>query len=52
MESSNKEEEKLYLTKNHQDDEITSHFSYQDLFRICKKLTKETSKLEKNHLHL
>lgn len=31
---------------NHQDDEVTSHFSYQDLSHICKKPTKETSKFE------
>lgn len=46
MESLNKEEVNLYLTKNHQHDKVTSHFFYQDLFRICKKLTKEMSKLE------
>lgn len=26
----------------HEDDEITSYFSYEDLFRICKKLNKES----------
>lgn len=31
---------------NHQDNEVTSHFSYWYLFCICKKLIKETSKLE------
>lgn len=49
MESSNDEEEKsnIYRMTNHQYDEVTSHFSYHDIFRICKKLTKETNKLEK-----
>lgn len=46
MEYWDKEEANLYLTINHQDDEVTSHFSYQDLFRIYKKLTKEGSELE------
>lgn len=32
--------------ENHQDNEATSHFFYHDLFRICKKLKKETNKLE------
>lgn len=47
MESSNDEEEKanVYLMIKHQDDEVTSQFSYHNLFRLCKKLTKETKKL-------
>lgn len=32
--------------ENQQDDEVASHFSYQYLFHICKKPTKEMSKLE------
>lgn len=31
---------------NYQDNEETSNFFYQDLFRIYKKITKEVSKLE------
>lgn len=31
---------------NHEEDEITSHFSYHDLFYICNKLNKETNKFE------
>lgn len=31
----------------HHDDEVTSKFSYHDLFRLCKKLMKETTKLDK-----
>lgn len=46
MESSNKEEEKICLMENHQGNEVTFHLSYQDLFCICKKLTKKMSKLE------
>lgn len=46
MKSSYKEEVNLCLMENHQDDEVTSHFSYQDLFCICSKLTKETTKLK------
>lgn len=45
MESSDKEEANIFLMENYHDDEVTSHFSYQDLFHICKKLTNETSKL-------
>lgn len=41
MESLDTKEANLCLTSNHQDDEVTSHSSYQDLFRICKKLTKK-----------
>lgn len=33
------------MTK-HQEDEVTSQFFYHDLFRLCKKLTKETNKPE------
>lgn len=40
------EEANIFLTENHQDDDKTSHFSYQNLFLICKKITKETCKLE------
>lgn len=32
--------------ENHQDDGVTPHFSCHDFFKICKKLTKETNKLE------
>lgn len=32
--------------ENHQDDEVTSCFSYHDLFHISKKITKEATKLE------
>lgn len=46
MESSNKEEANLCITTNQKYKEVTSHFSYHDLFRLCKKLKKETSKLE------
>lgn len=46
MESSDDEEEaNICLMENHQDDKITSYFSYH-FFHICKKITKETSKLE------
>lgn len=31
---------------NHEEKEVTSHFSYYDLFHIYKKLNKETSKLK------
>lgn len=40
------EEAKICLMANHEDNEVTYHFSYHDLFQICKKLNKETSKLE------
>lgn len=40
------EEVKTCLMANQKEDEITSYFSYQDLFHIFKKLTKEISKLE------
>lgn len=33
--------------ENHEEIEVTSYFSYQDLFPMCKTLSKETSKLEK-----
>ena len=47
METSyNEEEANIYLMVNHQDYEVTSYFSYHNIFCICKKLTKETSKLE------
>lgn len=45
MDSSN-EEVNICLMANHEDNEVTYHFSYHDLFQICKKLNKETSKLE------
>lgn len=47
-ESSDVEEEKdnLYLMTKHQDDDVTSQFFYHYLFRLCKKLMKETTKLE------
>lgn len=44
--SYNEEEANVYLMVNHQDDEVTSYFSYHNIFCICKKLTKETSKFE------
>lgn len=49
IEFSDGEEEKVNtcLMKKHQDDEITSQFLDHDLFRLCKKLTKETNKLDK-----
>lgn len=47
IQSSDDEEEfNICLMENHQDDDVTSYFSYYDIFRICKKLTKETSKLK------
>lgn len=51
MKSSNDEEEKcnIFLMENHQEDGVTYHFSYHDLFRICKKITKETNKLEQKN---
>lgn len=49
MESPNDEDlANIHLKETHQDDEVTSYFSYHDLFCICKKLTKETRKLERN----
>lgn len=32
--------------ENHHNDKVTCYFSYQVLFHIFKKITKETSKLE------
>lgn len=48
MEFSNDEEEKstICLMTKPQDDEVTSQFSYHNLFILCKKLTKEANKLE------
>lgn len=46
MEFLDKEEVNLYLTASYQDDKVISHFSFQDLFHIYKKLIKEMSKLE------
>lgn len=47
MESLDDEEVNVFLMENHQDGDVPSHFSYQDFLCICKKLIKETSKLEK-----
>lgn len=41
-----KKKENICLMTNHQNNEVTSQFSYHDLFRIYNKLTKETNKLE------
>ena len=46
MEFLDKEEVNPYLTASYQDDKVTFHFSFQDLFHIYKKLIKEMSKLE------
>lgn len=32
--------------ENHEDDNVTSYFSYDDLFLICKELNEELSKLK------
>lgn len=48
MEFSHDEETNICLIGNHQDEEVTSYFSYQDIICICKKLTKGTNQLEKN----
>lgn len=40
MKSLDKDEAHLWLTVNHQDKALTSNFYFQDLFHICKKLTK------------
>lgn len=52
MESFNDEEEKpnICLMENHRDDEVTSHLSYHDLFRICKKTNKINEQTRTNCL--
>lgn len=48
MESPDDEDEKAnkFLMTKQQDNDVTSQFSYHGLFRLCRKLTKETTKLE------
>lgn len=48
MESSDDEEEKSNICQmeNHQDGEVTSHFSYHDLLRIWRKNEQQTNKLD------
>lgn len=45
IESSYDEETNIYLMVNHQDDEVASYFSYQDLALICKKIKKDMCEL-------
>lgn len=45
MESSD-QEANIFLVENHEDDEVTSYFTYDELFYICKKLNKESRKLK------
>lgn len=46
MEFSNEEAESNCFMENPEDDELTFHFSYNDLFRKCKKLNKESCNLK------
>lgn len=45
MDSLDDGEANICLVANHEENVVTSPFSYHYLFRICKKLNKETSKL-------
>lgn len=53
MESADDEEEfNICLMENHQNNEVTFYFFYNDPFCICKKLIKETRKNGINCLHI
>lgn len=45
-ENYDKEKSNICIMTNHEEDKVTSYFSYQDLFHICINLTRKTSKLE------
>lgn len=46
IKSIDEEEENICVMKKHKKDKVNSHFIYDDLLCICKKLNKESSKLK------
>lgn len=54
MYSLDDEEEKAnnYLTLDHQNNEVTFHFSNQELFRLCKKINKRNKHTRANYFYI